>query len=117
MSIQIPGSSTNIGAPNDARKSEKNEKASDSAAQPKADTAANESSSGLHVQEDLTTVTTINKAESKIPDERLLENSSEATEMAEKIKLAINANPYLALDAYNGANESSVNALMSKTSA
>ncbi len=116
MSIHIPGSSTNLGTPNDAKKMEKNEKASAAITPSKADTSAAESGAGLRLQDDISTVTSINKAESKIPDDRFLDNTSEAIEMAEKIKLAINANPYLALDAQGSANESSVNALMSNAS-
>ncbi len=112
MSIHIPSSSTNIGTPNDAKKIEKNEKTSTAIAPSKTDTSA----AGLRLQDDISTVTSISKAEKKIPNDQFLDNTSEAIEMAEKIKRAINANPYLALDAQGSANESSVNALMSNAS-
>ncbi len=111
MSIQIPGSSSNINAHSDVKKPEKNAKSSEALAQ--ADVSSKISNTELQLQDDVSTVTSLNKAESKIPDERLLENTSQAVEMAEKIKLAINANPYLALDAHGDANDSSVNTLLS----
>lgn len=111
MSIQIPGSSSNINTHNDVKKTEKNDKSSEALA--KADASSNMPNTELQLQDDVSTVTSLNKAESKIPDERLLENTSQAVEMAEKIKLAINANPYLALDAHGDANDASVNKLLS----